>query len=143
MGTDPSIRRIAIAVRNLDKARGLFETLLGAAFAPSPRETGEEVRALVWNQGSGEPTLELVQPLTEDSPVARSIRKRGEGIHHVTLAVADLEDAIQRISDAGGRVVRTDSYYRTPEGERLREAFVHPKDAHGVLFHLVEEAPRD
>jgi methylmalonyl-CoA epimerase len=139
MSTGFTIRRIAVAVRNLDQARRVYETLLGAELAPPENGTTSEVRSLEWRRGAGEPVLELVQPLDEDSALARFIRKQGEGVHHVSVTVPDLEAALARI-EPEGRVVRTASYYLGPDGGPLTEAFLHPKDAHGVLFHLAEEA---
>ncbi len=139
MSPDAAVRRIAIAVRSLEKARRLFETLLGGTFAPPAGGTDGTVRSLVWRRGPAEPAVELIQPLDEDGAVARFIRKRGEGIHHLTVAVKDLEGTLRLVAEAGGRIVRTPSYYRRGGGGPVKEAFVHPKDAHGVLFHLVEE----
>jgi len=135
-----NIRRIAFAVRNLDSARVVFESLLQAEFAPCPGMQSTEVRCLEWSRGEGRPIFELVQPLDEDSAIARFIRKRGEGIHHLTVTVPDLSEAITSVTDAGGRVVLARSYYRDADGEPLKEAFLHPKDVNGVLFHVVEEA---
>lgn len=134
-----TIRRIAFAVRNLESARVLFESLFQATFTPSPVATGSEVRSLEWSRGDDRPVFELVEPLDPDGAIARFIRKRGEGIHHLTVAVSDLQEAIGRATEAGGRVVLARSYYRDAAGNPLKEAFLHPKDVSGVLFHLVEE----
>ena len=134
------IRRIAFAVRNLDAAKGLFESLFGAEFLPSGRVTGEDVRAVEAKPGPSEPILELVEPVDDDSAVARFIRKRGEGVHHLSVAVPDLEAAGRAAEAQGARVIRTTSYYRRADGTPLVEAFLHPKDGHGVLVHLVEES---
>ena len=71
--------------------------------------------------------------------LARFIRKRGEGIHHLSISVRDLGKAVDRLSREGGRVIETSSYYCAQEGGALREVFLHPKDCSGVLFHIVEE----
>ena len=139
MKTEFSIRRIAIAVRNLEQARTVYETLLGAECSPPVHGTTAQVRSLEWRRGPAEPILELVQPIDEDYALARFIRKQGEGIHHVSVTVPDLEAALARI-EPDGRVVRTASYYLGPDGGPLTEAFLHPKDAHGVLFHIAEDS---
>lgn len=139
MNENLSIRRVAFAVRNLETARGLFESLFQVTFTPLPGGTGDEVRSLEWCRGEGCAVFELVQPVDPDGAIARFIRKRGEGMHHLTVAVPDLQEAIQRATGAGGRVVLARSYYRDSEGQPLKEAFLHPKDVSGVLFHLVEE----
>jgi methylmalonyl-CoA epimerase len=134
-----AIRHVAIAVRSLDAARTVFEALLGAKFTAPPTGAADaEVRRLMWRRRKGAPVLELIQPVDEDGAVARFIRKRGEGVHHVTLAVPDLEATKARLVAAGARVVTRPSYYRDADGSPFREVFLHPKDAHGVLFHLVE-----
>jgi len=134
-----TILRIAFAVRNLDSARVVFESLFRAEFTPSSGVKSTEVRSVEWSLGEGRPVFELVQPLDEDGAIARFIRKRGEGIHHLTVAVPDLDEAIASVTGAGGRVVLARSYYRDADGRPLREAFLHPKDVNGVLFHVVEE----
>jgi methylmalonyl-CoA epimerase len=141
MAPKPEIRHVAIAVRSLETARAVFEALLGAKL--SEPETGAEdaeVTRLMWRRGKGAPVLELIAPIDENGAVARFIRKRGEGVHHVTLAVPDLEATARRLVSAGARVVSRPSYYRDVDGRPFREVFLHPKDAHGVLFHLLEEA---
>ena len=76
--------------------------------------------------------------INKGESIARFIRKHGEGVHHLSFSAPDLEAALDRLAEAGGRVLRTPSYYRAPDGGRLVEAFLHPKDFHGVLFHLAE-----
>jgi len=140
MGPDLTLWRVAFAVRHLESSRALFESLFGASFAPSENVVAGEVRCLEWVRGPGRPVFELVSPANPDNAVARFIRKRGEGIHHLSLRVPDLEAAVAHVEGGGGRVLRVPSYYRDGAGERLREVFLHPKDASGVLFHL-SEAP--
>ncbi|MHC4471691.1 MAG: VOC family protein, partial [Planctomycetota bacterium] len=110
--TDPDLRlrRIAIAVRNLDRAKELFETLFAGTFEPPAVATGEEVRCLELRRGGGQPVVELVMAMSDEGAVARFIRKKGEGIHHLSFEVPDLTAALARLAEAGGRVVRTPSY---------------------------------
>ena len=138
MSADLKIRRIAIAVRNLAKARKLYETVFGGPFLPPPGGTSEGVSCLEWDRGEDQPILELVQALNPESAIARFIRKQGEGIHHISVEVPDLEETLARLEAAGGRVVRTPSHYRNADGSPLKEAFLHPKDTHGLLFHVAE-----
>lgn len=139
MPTHLAIRRIALAVRNLESAKALLGAVFGTEFVPSTTVRGEEVRVLEGRGAPGQPVIELVQPLDPDGAVARFIRKRGEGIHHLSVVVPDLEAALAEAEAEGGRVVRVRSYYRRPDGSPLTEAFLHPKDVHGVLLHLAEE----
>lgn len=133
-----ALRRVAIAVRNIEAARDLYESLFGAGFAPVDTVDPAEVRCVVWSRAPGETEIELVQPMNPDNVVARFIRKRGEGVHHLTFEVADLEAAAARVESAGGRVLHVSSYYHSADGSAPREVFLHPKGASGVLVHLVE-----
>jgi methylmalonyl-CoA/ethylmalonyl-CoA epimerase len=139
MVTDLTLRRIAIGVRSLEQARGLYEALFGGEFAPSDSSIMEGVRCLALTPAGGGPSIELVEPRHDESPLARFIRKRGEGIHHLSLGTPDLDAVVTRLEKEGARLVRTGSYYRAEGGGALEEVFLHPKDANGVLFHLVEE----
>ena len=82
---------------------------------------------------AGRTRIELVEPLTDDSPVARFLAKRGEGIHHVCFEVDDLPGTLERLKEAGlqaaGAPVR-------PGAEGSRIAFLHPKGTGGVLIEL-------
>jgi methylmalonyl-CoA/ethylmalonyl-CoA epimerase len=86
--------------------------------------------------------MELLEPTRADSPVARFIeRNGGPGVHHVTFEVDDLDAAIEELEQRGGRIAYRHTYAPgvTFEGQVWREAFVHPKDAYGVLIHLAEK----
>ncbi|MFQ5408590.1 MAG: VOC family protein, partial [Anaerolineales bacterium] len=92
----------------------------------------------------GESMMELLQATTEDSPVARFIRRNGgPGVHHITFEVDDLDAAVAELERRGGRIAYRHDYQPgvTFEGQVWREAFVHPKDAFGVLIHLAEKKP--
>ena len=139
MGPNLRVLRIAIAVRSIEQAKPLYEALFGAEFTAPERGRVEGVRCLVLQRTGSCPAVELVEPRDEDSRLARFLRKRGEGIHHVSLSVENLEETVERLSRLGARLIHTESHYRDAAGRPLREAFLHPKDANGVLFHLVEE----
>jgi methylmalonyl-CoA epimerase len=143
MDSEFTIRRIGIAVRNLGHASRMFGLMLGEEFRPVAGGRTEEVLCMECDRGPGLPAIELAQPVDDDGALARFIRKRGEGVHHLSVLVPDLDRAVERIGRAGGRVVHTTSHYRRADGSPLREAFIHPKDAHGVLFHLVQEESGD
>ena len=143
MDTEFTIRRIGIAVRNLEQASSMYGLILGAPFRSVLGGRTEEVLCMECDRGAGMPAIELAQPVDDDGALARFIRKRGEGVHHLSILVPDLGAAVERIAAAGGRVVHTTSHYRRADGSPLLEAFIHPKDAHGVLFHLVSEESGD
>ncbi|MCK4471771.1 MAG: methylmalonyl-CoA epimerase, partial [Anaerolineae bacterium] len=83
----------------------------------------------------GESEIELVEPLTAESGVARFLEKRGEGLHHICLEVDDIEAALQDLAAKGIRLI--DEQPR--RGAHGRVAFLHPKSTHGVLIELIEK----
>ncbi len=87
--------------------------------------------------------MELLQPTRADSPVAKFLKTHGPGVHHITLEVDDLDAAIAELERRGGRIAYRHTYAEGVifEGQVWREAFVHPKDAFGVLLHLAEKRP--
>jgi methylmalonyl-CoA/ethylmalonyl-CoA epimerase len=129
------IDHIGIAVQDLDAAVKLY----GGRFAMDEqhRETIEEqgVEAVLLEVGEGH--IELIRPLSPDSGVGRFIAKHGEGMHHVAYQVDDIDSALERVRDAGLRLI--DEHPRT--GIRnSRVAFLHPKSTGGVLTEIVEPA---
>ena len=128
------IHHVGIAVESLASALPVFEKLLGRA--PSSQETVEDqkVRVAVFKlEGS---RVELLEATSADSPIARFIGKRGQGIHHLTLAVPDLAGTLAELERAGIRLI--DREPRVGAGKE-RIAFLHPSSTAGVLIELVEE----
>lgn len=128
------IHHIGIAVESLRTAVPLFEKLLGRA--PDAEETIEEQKVRVVAFALGESRIELLEAASPDSPVARFLSERGQGIHHVALAVANVSAAITELERAGFRLI--DREPRIGTG-RNRIAFLHPSSMAGVLIELVEE----
>jgi methylmalonyl-CoA/ethylmalonyl-CoA epimerase len=129
------IDHIGIAVNDLDAAVRLY----GGPFdmAEQHRETVEEqgVEAILLEVGEGH--IELIRPLSEDSGVAKFIAKNGEGMHHVAYQVDDIDAALEKVREAGLRLI--DEKPRTGiRGSRV--AFLHPKSTGGVLTEIVEPA---
>ena len=136
------VERVALAVEDLEAATAFFEGWFGAKF--HPEEVIEDMGIRYRPFDLGESKLELLQATRPDSPVARFIQsKRGPGVHHITFEVDDLEAATEELERRGGRVAYRHSYPpgTTFEGYVWREAFIHPKDAFGVLIHLAEKTP--
>ena len=136
------VERVALAVEDLEAATAFFEGWFGAKF--HPEEVIEDMGIRYRPFDLGESKLELLQATRPDSPVARFIQSnRGPGVHHITFEVDDLEAATEELERRGGRVAYRHSYPpgTTFEGFVWREAFVHPKDAFGVLIHLAEKKP--
>ena len=127
------IDHIAIAVKNLDEAIKKFSAVLGSDYIVE--EVPEEnVRIAMFRLGNAR--IELLQPLTDQSSLAKFIEKRGEGIHHLAVKVENIDEACKELRNAGFRLV-----YEEPKsvaGGKRRINFVHPKELHGVLLELVE-----
>jgi methylmalonyl-CoA epimerase len=129
-----SIDHIGVAVKSLAAAKGIYEKL-GAKLAPEETVDTEQVRVVMVPMG--EIRIELLEPTSEDSVIAKFIAKRGEGLHHVSLRVPDLESAVERLKKDGVRLV-SDQIKVGAGGHRY--VFVHPSSAGGVLLELVESS---
>jgi methylmalonyl-CoA epimerase len=128
------IHHLGIAVESLEKAVPVFEKLLGCA--PNASELVEDQKVHVATFQIGESRIELLEPTSPNSPVARFLAKRGQGLHHLTLSVPDLPAALGEL-EAGG-VLLIDHEPRIGAGNE-RIAFLHPSSTAGVLIELIEE----
>lgn len=128
------IRHIAIAVKDIEKARALFSMISG-----TPASEAQEVpdqRVKVSFIDTGETKIELIQPTAGNVGVAKFLEKRGEGLHHICLEVDNIEATLTEYKRQGIRLI--DEQPRVgAEGHRV--AFVHPQSTGGVLVE-VEEA---
>ena len=131
-----NIDHIAIAVRDLDAALEEYESLYGGTALYREKVEAQGVdEAMVAIGGS---YVQLLEPLSPDSPVGRFLEKRGEGLHHIAFAVADIEAAIEHLKTEGARLV-DDVPKAGGRGSRI--AFVHPAAFAGTLVELVELEP--
>ena len=131
-----SIDHLGIAVRSLAAAKGIYQKL-GLTISAEEVVESEQVRLVM--VPVGETRLELLEPLSENSPIARFIAKRGEGLHHVSLRVPDLAAAVERLKKDGVRLISEEMKIGAG-GHRF--VFVHPSSAGGVLLELVEDGDR-
>jgi len=127
------VNHFAIVVHNIEEALQVYEGALGLELAEVKEVPEQEVRIAFLPVGESE--IELVEPLTAESGVARFLEKRGEGLHHICLEVDDIEAALQDLAAQGIRLI--DEQPR--QGAHGRVAFLHPKSAHGVLIELIEK----
>jgi methylmalonyl-CoA/ethylmalonyl-CoA epimerase len=127
------LHHIGIAVGSLAAARPLFEKLLGKPPDSEEVVEGQKVRVAMFQVG--ESRLELLEATSEDSPIARSVAKRGPGLHHIAVAVEDLAAALRRLENAGVRLI--DREPRRGAGNE-QVAFLHPASTAGVLIELVQ-----
>ena len=127
------IDHIGIAVHSIDTALELYRDSLG--LDPVSRTVVEHERVEAAVLPAGEGRIELLQPTSEDSVIARFLSRRGQGVHHVALQVDNLEDTVRSLRASGQRLV-TDRIQIGAEGYRY--VFVHPGGTGGVLLELVE-----
>lgn len=130
------VDQIAIVVKDLEQAAKFFQEALGLPLHHT--EVLEEERVKVALFPVGETEIELVEGIGEENPVAKFLAKRGEGLHHISLEVENLEGALKRLEVAGVPLI--DRVPRTGAGG-TKVAFLHPKGCHGVLIELVEKGP--
>lgn len=127
-----TIDHLGIAVKSLAAAKSIYEKL---GLSVSPEETVEDEQVRCVMVPVGETRLELLEPTSENSVIAKFIAKRGEGLHHVSLRVPDLVAAVERLKRDGVRLV-SDEIKIGAGGHRY--VFVHPSSVGGVLLELVE-----
>lgn len=128
------IEHIGIAVRDISEANKVYEALLGRA--PYKSETVESEGVITSFFACGESKIELLQATGPDSPIARFIEKRGEGIHHIAFAVSDIYKEMDRLQKEGFVLINE----KPKKGaDNKQVAFLHPKSAHGVLVELCQE----
>ncbi len=125
----PTLDHIGIAVRSLDAAT-IYEDL-GLSVEHVETVAGQGVRTAFLP--AGDARLELLEPTGPDSPVARYIEKRGEGIHHLCFRVEDIEAELEKLKAKGYRLVNEAP---VPGAHGCRVAFLHPSAGNGVLIEL-------
>ncbi len=132
-----ALNHIGIAVRSLDDHRAYYEGVVGATYEGAEDVPSQKVRVAFYRIGAEDSAvrLELLEPTAPDSPVARFLEKRGEGVHHVAFTVAGIEDRLAALRDGGIQLI--DERPR-PGAHQTRIAFLHPKSTAGVLTELVE-----
>jgi methylmalonyl-CoA/ethylmalonyl-CoA epimerase len=129
------IDHIGVAVSSIEESIGLYRDSF--QMAEQHRETVEEqgVKAVLLEVGEGH--IELIEPLSPDSGVAKFIERNGEGMHHVAYQTDDIDSALQQVKAAGLRLIDEEPRVGI-RGSRV--AFLHPKATGGVLTELVEPA---
>src|SRR3954471_20338692 len=126
------IDHLGIAVKSLSSAKAIYEKL---GLSVSAEETVEHEQVRLVMVPVGESRLELLEPTSETSTIAKFIAKRGEGLHHVCMKVPDLRMAVERLKGDGVRLVSEE--IKTGAGGH-QYVFVHPSSTGGVLLELVQ-----
>jgi len=127
------IDHLGIATNGIEEALGFWEEALGLEKVHT--EVVEDQRVRVAMLPIGESRIELLEPIGDDSPISKFLEKRGGGIHHIAVQVADIEASLARLKEKGMRLI--DEKPRIG-AEGCLVAFVHPASANGVLLELVE-----
>ncbi len=125
---------IGIAVRDGSSSGQLFSRLLGLQPGHSEEVPAQGVRTLFFDVGST--GIELLEPISAESPVAKFIARRGEGIHHLSFEVEDIDSEISRLKQEGFQMI--DDVPRTG-ADGYRVAFIHPRSTNGVLIEIGEK----
>ena len=131
-----AINHIGIAVRSIDTQRAFYEATLGAEFEGVEEVPDQGVRVGFFRVG--DVRLELLEPTAPDSPIAKFLADRGEGLHHLALRTDDITGQLAQAAAAGVRLINE----KPVEGAAGKlVAFLHPKSTHGVLTELCAAKP--
>jgi len=128
------IEHLGIAVKDIEAATKTYEALLGKPAYQSEDVEREGVKTVFFKTGDSK--IELLGATRPDSPIAKYLEKRGEGIHHIAFDVADIKAEIERLKAEGFQLI-SDEPKSGADNKRI--AFLHPKSSHGVLVELCEE----
>ena len=130
------IAYVGIAVKNIEQARENFTQKLGSQIIRTGASEIDKVKNTYLTLG--EDVFELMEPYSPESPVARFIERRGEGVQYIGLEVTVLDETVAELREKGVRFT-SEKPVEYPNGSRW--AFIHPKEMHGVLFALIENPP--
>ncbi|MBT3587791.1 MAG: methylmalonyl-CoA epimerase [Flavobacteriaceae bacterium] len=128
------IEHIGIAVKNIENATKVYSSLLGSSPYKMEEVKSEGVKTSFFKTGDSK--IELLEATNPDSPIAKFIEKRGEGVHHIAFAVDDIESEIARLKKEGFIVLN-----ETPKkgADNKLVVFLHPRSTTGVLVELCQE----
>ncbi|WP_370390278.1 methylmalonyl-CoA epimerase [uncultured Winogradskyella sp.] len=128
------IEHIGIAVKDIEASNSLFKMLFGEAHYKIEDVESEGVKTSFFKCGPNK--IELLQATKPDSPIAKFIEKKGEGIHHIAFAVDDIESEIVRLKSEGFQMI-----HQEPKkgADNKIIAFLHPKSSNGVLVELCQD----
>ena len=131
-----TIDHLGIAVKSLEQAKKFYQSL---GMEIHGEETVEAERVKLAMVPVGESRIELLEPTSEESPIAKFLAKRGEGLHHVALHVSGLPGVVEKLKAAGTRFVSEEIKIGAGGHAYI---FVHPVSASGVLLELCEDQPK-
>jgi methylmalonyl-CoA/ethylmalonyl-CoA epimerase len=129
------IDHIGVAVVSIDDAIAVYRAL---GLEEKHREEVPAQKVVTAFLSAGEGRIELLEPTSEDSPVAKFLKKRGPGIHHICFAVRDIDGTVADLERRGFRLINSRP---SPGADGKRIVFLHPESGNGVLIELSEDAP--
>lgn len=128
------VDHIGIAVRSLDEALPFYIEVLQLEFLGIEEVDSQGVKVAFIK--AGETRLELLEPTSEESPIAKFIEKRGEGLHHVALGVDSIQERINQMKEQGIRMLQNEPKIGAGGAQ---VAFMHPKSTGGILYEFCEK----
>ncbi len=128
------LEHIGIAVKDIEKSNELFAALFDAPHYKIESVASEGVKTSFFQVGASK--IELLEATSPDSPIAKFIEKKGEGIHHMAFEVDDIDAEIKRLSERGFNLIHTEA---KDGADNKRIAFLHPKSTNGVLIELCQD----
>ena len=128
------IEHIGIAVKDLEKSNVLFNQLFGKTHYKIEEVASEGVKTSFFKSGPNK--IELLEATDPESPIAKFIEKKGEGIHHIAFDVTDIHAELERLEEEGFRIISKEP---KKGADNKLVAFLHPKSTNGVLIELCQE----
>lgn len=128
------IEHIGIAVKSLANSNPLFEALLGTGPYKEEAVESEGVKTSFFKSGPNK--VELLEATNPDSPIAKFLEKKGEGIHHIAFAVDDIRAEVKRLKENGFTILNEEP---KPGADNKWVVFLHPKSTNGVLIELCQD----
>jgi methylmalonyl-CoA/ethylmalonyl-CoA epimerase len=128
------LEHIGIAVKDIKKSNELFAALFDEQPYKMEDVESEGVKTSFFKVGASK--IELLEASSPDSPIAKFIEKKGEGIHHMAFEVSDIDAEIKRLAERGFTLIHTEA---KDGADNKRIAFLHPKSTNGVLIELCQE----
>ncbi|PKG45698.1 MULTISPECIES: methylmalonyl-CoA epimerase [unclassified Planococcus (in: firmicutes)] len=128
------VDHIGIAVKNLEQVLPYYTETLGCPLMKIEEVEGQKVKVAFIDAGNIK--LELLEPMSEDSPIHKFIEKKGEGIHHIAFGVDGIEERMAELRENGVNLLSDEP---KPGAGGAMVAFLHPKSSNGVLYELCEK----
>lgn len=130
-----NVDHIGIAVKCIDKSSQYYIETLGLKLLAIEEVVSQNVRVAFIDAGNIK--IELLEPLSEEGPIANFLKKRGEGVHHIAFGVTDIRTRMAELEEKGVQLLQDEP---KPGAGGAEVAFLHPKSSYGVLYELCEKS---